>query len=359
MSQTREFIILRLGIFLVSLGAGWFFFSSLRIPLGTLALILVALGIVLVATSLLSWRRPTWRARGLISACVWGIVASLLLSSGVAVVQNLAGSGGSGPYTAQEVRVYSGAVPEGSVSFEVENINGAVIVSGWDRSFYSVNLTVRARDTLQGNGESNLVAFKTSLDVSSAAGAKRLVLKYDFPLMAGSTYAVEVRAFLPANSLSLNLASSNGRIVLSKINGTNVKASTSNGQQVLDRVYVDELTVSTSNGAIEGTIDASKATLSTSNGPIRLVLPALRSGNYNFQTSNGMIDLTVPPSPRVGYSLDLSTSNAAISIDLTNLNYSVDQRTAKKAQTTDFNSKAVQLTIKGVTSNGNINVDTS
>lgn len=358
MVQRRELIGLSIGAFLLSLGVGWVFFSHFSITLTTFSMILIFAGGALVAVSLLSSQRPMWGGGRLMMALVLGIVVSLLLTSGVSAMQDIFG-GGSGIYTAQETRMYDGAASERSVYFEVNNFNGPVIVSTWDRTSYSVNLTVRARDSVQGSAISNLAALKTSLNSSLVGGVRRLVLRYDVPLGVSSALTVRVDAFIPSAQLSLDLISSNGGIFLLKVNGTNVKISTSNGQLVFDRVYVDEFTGTTSNGRIEGTLDAGKATLKTSNGQIRLTIPGFRSGNYDLQTSNGAVDLTVSSSSSTGYSLDLNTSNGVITIDLPSLSYSEDQRTVKKAQTIDFSSRAIQLVIKAATSNGGIDLSTT
>ncbi|MDQ1280546.1 MAG: hypothetical protein QG670_1809 [Thermoproteota archaeon] len=358
MSRSTGFSVLRLGIFFVSLGAGWIFFSSYPITLRTFVLILIAAGAMLILVSLFSWRKPSLRSTGLVTGVILGIIVSMLLTSGVALAQNIS-DGGFGPYTAQEIITYNGVASESSVYFEVHNFNGPITISTWDRASYSVNLTIRARDTTSGSAQSNLAALKTSLDESVAGGSKRLILVYDMPLTGNSAYSIEVQAFLPSKTLSLDLSSSNGGIFLSRINGTTVSLSTSNGQLELNGVYVDRLEGSTSNGRIQGTVDIGRTTLSTSNGQIRLTIPSLKSGSYDLVTSNGAVTTTVSPLPSVGYSLDLSTSNGVINISLPNLSYSLDQRTAKRAQTTDFSGKAIQLTINIDTSNANISVETS
>ena len=115
---------------------------------------------------------------------------------------------------------------------------------------------------------------------------------------------------------------------------------------------------SSCNGRIGGDVEARDTVLSTSNGKIDLTLPCTVSGEYDLSTSNGAIELTVSSNPQVGYDLDLSTSNADIDIDLSDLDYSRDQRTSKEARTEEFSGKAVQITIKADTSNGTIDVYT-
>ena len=134
---------------------------------------------------------------------------------------------------------------------------------------------------------------------------------------------------------------------------------TSNGRLVFSNVYAESITGTTSNGRIEGDVEATDTVLSTSNGKIDLTIPCSVSGEYDLSTSNGDIKLTVSSSAEVGYDLDLSTSNGDIDINLSGLNYSLDQKTHKKAQSEGFSGKTVQIIIEASTSNGNIDVYTS
>ncbi len=138
----------------------------------------------------------------------------------------------------------------------------------------------------------------------------------------------------------MNVYTSNGGIHLTDVTGGTVNVLTSNGPLVFDNVDAESLTGIASNGPIEGT------------------LACTVSGEYDLDTSNGQIDLEVSPSSDVGFDLDLSTSNAAVHIGLSDLTYTVDENEHKKARTQGFGSKTVQIVIDVHTSNGNIDVDT-
>ena len=58
----------------------------------------------------------------------------------------------------------------------------------------------------------------------------------------------------------------------------------------------------------------------------------------------------------VGYSIDLSTSNASVDLRLDDLEYTKNERTRKKAKTTGFDDKDVQISITGSTSNGSVDI---
>ena len=58
----------------------------------------------------------------------------------------------------------------------------------------------------------------------------------------------------------------------------------------------------------------------------------------------------------MAYDLDLSTSNGEVTIDLTGLEYTENERTSKTAMTAGFADRDVQVQIKVRTSNGNINI---
>ena len=54
--------------------------------------------------------------------------------------------------------------------------------------------------------------------------------------------------------------------------------------------------------------------------------------------------------------IDLATSNASVDLRLDDLEYTTNERTRKKAKTTGFDDKAVQITISGSTSNGSVDI---
>ena len=355
----RESAIFSFGGFLLALGLGWYIFTTFEISRNIFAWILIIAGAGIVLSALLSWWRPSIPIKGLVGAISGGLILSLFLTSGFGFVLDITG-GASWAYEAEDTKSYSGMVTVDKVYLEVDNINGPIRVSTWDKAEYSIDLTIKARGSSRKNAEDNLDDLKIDFNEREVQGQKRLILKYDVPFLAQSRYSIEVDVVLPADAMiDLDLDSSNGGIYLTDVAGDKLKMATSNGRLVFDNVYAESITGKTSNGRIEGDVEAKDTVLSTSNDKIDLTIPCTVSGEYDLSTSNGAIELMVSSSPQVGYDLDLSTSNADIDINLSGLDYSQNQRTSKKAQSEGFSGKAVQIIIKASTSNGNIDVNTS
>lgn len=354
----KDWRALSFGVFLVTLGIGWYIFSSIQVSFETFAWMLLIAGVALIIIPLVSWKRPAWPARSLVAAVVGGLLISLLFSGGFALIQNFAG-GTFWFNTAQGTKSFNGTTTAINIYMQIDNFNGPIRVSTWDVSRYSIDLTIRAGGSSQANAESKLASLNVTLNDTTSAGVENLILTYNVPSSDHSSYAIEVDALLPSNAmLKLDLHSSNGGIYLTNINGTTVNAETSNGPLTFDGVHVNNLTAQTSNGRVDGTLEAANTVIRTSNGMIMLTIPSTTTGNVVLSTSNGPIDLHVSNPIQAGYNLDASTSNGNINFNLPNLNYSVDQKTAKQAKTIGFASKAIQVTIRAATSNGNINIDT-
>jgi hypothetical protein len=145
---------------------------------------------------------------------------------------------------------------------------------------------------------------------------------------------------------------------LSEVSGERARLSTSNGALVFDDVYYDVFDGDTSNGGISGLFESPDTYLDTSNSAVDIELPCTVSGDYIISTSNARIDIKASSSNQIGYDLSLSTSNGNIEIDLPDLDYSINQRNRAVAETADFSSKEVQITIEAGTSNSSINVET-
>jgi DUF4097 and DUF4098 domain-containing protein YvlB len=301
---------------------------------------------------------------------------------------------GPSRYTAEEEKRFSGPVTADKVFFGVENINGPVKVSTWDKAEYSVELLIKAGGYTQDEAEENLGDFRVEFEEQVVQGQQRLSLKFDRP-EDRRWYSVDIDVTLPKDAetdldvysrngaislanlkgsemeattkngrITLNDVSakklvcktSNGKMVMEKVTSEIIDFRTSNGQVIIDRVTADKITGRSSNGQIEGEIESKDATLSSSNGKIYLALPCKVSGEYKLRTSNGRIELDVSDSPDVGYDLDLGTSMNRIDVDLPDLKYERYRRTHLVAKTQGFEEKDVKIAIEADTSMGRIKV---
>jgi len=345
------------GGFLVGLGAGWLAFRELEVTGNVFAWIMIIGGSAVVASSLLNRWNRRWRLGGLVGGAVGGLVLALFITSNF-VLFGVSSSDYNGSYWAEETMDFSGSLTAGSVLLDVDNFNGPIKVTTWERNEYSISVLVKAKGSTVAEAERNLDRFEPDLDESVLGGRFRLVFRHNVAPTRTSLYSVQVEAILPENAvIDLHLDSSNGGIHLGDIEGGTLELDTSNGGIVFDDVRARVIEASTSNGAVAGRVEAPDTTIRTSNGAINLDLPCTETGRYVLRTNNGFVGLEVSHSSDVGYDLDLSTSNAGIDLDLPDLDYSEDQKTSKEARTRDFGSKALKITINASTSNGAMVVD--
>ncbi|MFQ5951713.1 MAG: META domain-containing protein, partial [Candidatus Geothermarchaeales archaeon] len=124
--------------------------------------------------------------------------------------------------------------------------------------------------------------------------------------LLGQNEGVHLDVKVPTEvSYVLDLTTSNGRIVVTRLNGDELSVSTSNGRVVLTDIDFEVIDIGTSNGRISGVITASDSRVHTSNGGIDVRL--LGAGNYELRTSNGDVDVSLEG--RVPAMVDAETSN--------------------------------------------------
>jgi hypothetical protein len=345
------------GGFLLGLGAGWLIFQTLDLSRNVFAWLVILAGAAIVASSLISWKSPGTNIGGLVGGLMGGVILALFITTGFGFFTGTFDIGDLGDYRAEDTMSYGGVMTADSVSLEVDNFNGQIRVSTWGKDEYSIDVTIRARGSNTKEAEKRLEEYKVEFEESTVGGQGRLTLGYDIPSTSMSRYAVQVEASLPRDAtIDLDLASSNGAVTITDVTGDTLILRTSNGQISLDNVFAERIDGDTSNGKISGRVEAPDTALSTSNGAIDLNLPCTVTGRYILDTSNSDIDLEVSSSADVGYDVDLSTSNGRVDIDLPNMSYTTDQNTKKVAETTDFDDKDVQITIRGSTSNSSADI---
>ena len=348
------------GGFLIALGLGWYYFSTVDVSIQLFAYLLVIGGLGIIANSLVAWRWPQLPTRGVVGGIIGGLILALLLTSGSTLLDYFTGLD-VGTVRAEGMEVYSGALTAPRIYLEIYNFNGPIQVSTHATASFEVTVTIIAKGTSQQQADERLQEFIDNIQYSDAVvqNQHRLIVRYNIANNLYSRYSVAVDVRLPVDALvEANLESSNGEIALSQVSGTILQLTTSNGALNFDELIADQITGQTSNGRIGGKMVANQTQLSTSNGEITLQLAPLQSGEYDFYTSNGMVRITLSPAFNIGYDLDLSTSNGDIDINLPDLEYTENQRTSKKAVTVGFDTKEIQVILKIDTSNGEIDLIT-
>lgn len=340
------------GGFLLGLGIGWITFRYYEISGNVISWLLILAGAGIIISALISWSRPKYNIGGLAGGLIGGLILSLFITSGFGLIGEITSIGVSS-YRAKDTKSYNGAVTLDKVYLDASARNGFISVSTWSKAEYKIDLTIKAKT------KEDLEDLKIDFEESETQSEKRLSLGYTISPTRVRNYAIDVEVFLPADAIiKLDLSSSNGGIYLKDIDGEILKLDTSNGPIQFDNVFAERISGDTSNAKIEGILEAPETELSTSNAMIDLTLPCSVTGDYLLKTSNSALNIEVSSNSDVGYDLDLSTSNGNVNIDLPNLSYTTQQKTIKRAKTTGFDTKEVKITIRGSTSNSNIDVET-
>jgi hypothetical protein len=158
----------------------------------------------------------------------------------------------------------------------IENRNGSVEISGWDRE------TVEIDGTKYAGTESRLNEIKIDVVASKGAVAIRTMPPPDRFGGYGARYVIHV----PLRAELGTIETSNGAIRVTGIDGS-AYLRTSNGS--IHAAHMQGLLdIQTSNGSVELSDVAGDTTVHTSNGRIR---GDVRKGGFDARTSNGSIDV--------------------------------------------------------------------
>jgi hypothetical protein len=349
-----------LGGFLLGLGGGWYFFRYIDVSLDIISYVLILIGAGIIINALLSQGRRRNPLQGLFGGVIGGLFLAMFFTQGFAIFESIGegfGTVGSN-YRVQEIETLTGDVDLQKLYLEIDNKNGGITLETWDQPGYRIDLTMKAKGTSDRQAQENLDKVQVQFSDNDVAGTQRLSLEFTVPGDNWSNYAITVSAKVPEGvTLDLDVATSNGEIVLTDVSGRDMVLHTSNGRMALDKVYAETIRGSTSNGRISGEVEASIVDLSTSNGSIDLTIPATRSGDYALDTSNGSIDLTLPKSTNIGYEINLSTSLGSVNVDLPNLSYTINESRRKVASTDGYLGKEIQVKIAAETSIGSIEIN--
>ena len=156
----------------------------------------------------------------------------------------------------------------------VDNFNGSVEISGWDKN------TVEIDGTKYANTEYRLKEMKIDIVPSAGSITIRTIPPIDRHGNSGARYTIHV----PNKTILAGIVSSNGAIRVEGIEG-DAHLRTSNGSVHATRL-TGPLDVQTSNGTVDVSEITGDTTLHSSNGTIRA---DVRKGRFGASTSNGSI----------------------------------------------------------------------
>ncbi len=246
--------------------------------------------------------------------------------------------------------------------FSLENKNGHVEISSWDRDEVRIEALKRVKSSSRRKAQEAMEELTIDIETRSS---DEVIVETNHPhydndegfggvldaIFGGSKrpqLSVEYWITVPAK-VNLKINTTNGRIEIEKIEGdtragsTNgaveiydtrglLDVSTTNGKIELDRVD-GEVDASTTNGGIDVRFDSRAQitrdiSIRTTNGGITLELPQDANADLNARTTNGHIDTDFPITVQGRYGhkdlsgrinnggsrIDLKTTNGSISI---------------------------------------------
>jgi DUF4097 and DUF4098 domain-containing protein YvlB len=201
-------------------------------------------------------------------------------------------------------------------SVQVDNSNGSVEISGWDKN------TIDIDGTKYAGSEDRLKMLRVDISESAGSIIIRTIMPAGWHGNAGARYIIHV----PHRAELQNIATSNGPIRVDNIEGT-VRLKTSNGsihaagiRGLLDAHssngtldvtdVVGDTALHTSNGSIRADVHKGIFEATTSNGTITARLMDADSHPVRLESSNGRIDLTMDAAREV----HADTSNSSITV---------------------------------------------
>ena len=222
----------------------------------------------------------------------------------------------------------------------VEGFNGSIEISPWDQETVDISGTKYARSP------EDTASIHIDIDHSPDSVSVRAVR----PSMRHGNYGVRYAIKVPRKVVLDRLTTSNGSIRIADTSGP-ARLKTSNGRVDVQHLQGD-LSAETSNSSIEVMDNDGSVEAHTSNGHIRVeglrgALDATTSNSsihariehvidsVRVQSSNGSIDLTLPPGSNVP--VRAHTSNSSITLHMPgDVNARLTADTSNSSITSDF-----------------------
>ncbi|MGA5005916.1 DUF4097 family beta strand repeat-containing protein [Streptomyces koyangensis] len=203
---------------------------------------------------------------------------------------------------------------DGITAVRLENDSGSVKVNGVEDG---ASAPYKLHRELDYKGERPSGATHRIEDGVLVLGdcGNRCSVSYTVDVPAGVPVTGEVTsgAIRLARVGAVEVATGNGRVELSGVTGT-VKVRSTNGRIEGTGIRTDRITARTSNGKIDLASDTpADIRAVTSNGAVTLTVPEA-AYRVSAATSNGSRTIDVPDDPKGEFTLDIRTSNGAVTI---------------------------------------------
>ena len=222
---------------------------------------------------------------------------------------------------AQVTQDFHRTVPLSSTGrVSLENINGNVTITGWERNEVQIDAVKKARDQQKLD--------EARIEVDASSDSVHIKTKYPEGHTNNNPATVTYELHVPRMARLDHIDLVNGSLEVSQVNGE-IDANLVNGKTDL-RDLSGRLTISAVNGTITAnfrTLDNVKEIhLKSVNGAINLGLPASPNAEVSVSTVNGGITTDYPLQVKgkfMGHHLDGTLGSGGTHIEISNVNGSV------------------------------------
>ena len=205
-------------------------------------------------------------------------------------------------------------------TLSLENINGDVEITGWDKNEVQIDAQKKASD------QQKLDDMKINVDASSSS----VEIKTEYPhhMVNNNPGSVHYTLHVPAGARIDKINLVNGAMTVQKLTGE-INANLVNG-----KVRASELTGEADLATVNGSIEADYAALTnvreiklkSVNGSINLTLPQSPNAQVDASVVNGSISTDFPLTVKgrwVGKSMSGTLGSGGVQIELNNVNGSI------------------------------------
>jgi hypothetical protein len=202
----------------------------------------------------------------------------------------------------------------------VDNINGAVEITGWNRNEVQIDAVKTASDQQKLND--------MRIEVNAGSSSVEIKTRYPEHNTNNNPGGVHYTLHVPQNARIDKVNLVNGPLTLDKLGGE-VEANLVNG-----KLQASELTGAADLATVNGSIDATynsltnvgKIKLSSVNGSVNLTLPQSPNADVDASVVNGSINTDFPLTVKgrfVGKSMSGTLGSGGVHIELHNVNGSI------------------------------------
>lgn len=252
----------------------------------------------------------------------------------------------------------AGSLEDNEVRLEVQNPIGDIVVGGWERGEYSVEVTLNVQALSRKDAERVAESFKPIVAIERA-GNKTTIKVQPSQSKPSAFVTYDVRVTLPQGvSAELSLQTSVGSVKLRDIFVSEAEIEATTGRVAIGNVKANSLNAKTTTGTIEAVVDAKRARISTTTGKIELSIAGMFSGEYTLTATTGKISISVPEKMGVGVQLEAVSTLGDVDYPKS-WTVSVESAFGPKSITVknpDFDTAKVKIIFKAEVTTGKIEI---